>query len=124
LSRSDPLLPEFSPFMLDMLEVVDSPAELPKCVATWNEQESEAPARNYKNRTARFEKLDGPDLSRSTTVKGTTGLRWGAPPLAKWHMDGGEAWTTTTLEVVTVNSRSNQRKNKKNRKTRAKGWKV
>jgi hypothetical protein len=27
LSRLDPLLPEFPPFMLDKLEVVDSPAE-------------------------------------------------------------------------------------------------
>jgi hypothetical protein len=34
LSRSDPLLSEFPPFMLDVLEVVDSPAESPKCVAT------------------------------------------------------------------------------------------
>jgi hypothetical protein len=32
--RSDPLLLEFPSFMLDVLEVVDSPAELPKCVAT------------------------------------------------------------------------------------------
>jgi hypothetical protein len=43
LSRSDPLLPEFPPFMLDVLEVVDSPAESPKCVRTQNEQELEAP---------------------------------------------------------------------------------
>jgi hypothetical protein len=32
LSRSDPLLQEFPPFMLDVLEVVDSPVESPKCV--------------------------------------------------------------------------------------------
>jgi hypothetical protein len=32
LSRLDPLLPEFSPFMLDVLEVVDFSAESPKCV--------------------------------------------------------------------------------------------
>jgi hypothetical protein len=38
LLRSDPLLTEFPPFMLDVLKVVDSPAELPKCVHTWNEQ--------------------------------------------------------------------------------------
>jgi hypothetical protein len=31
---SDPLLPEFQPFMLDILEVVDSPAELAKYVST------------------------------------------------------------------------------------------
>jgi hypothetical protein len=30
LSRSDPLLSEFLPFKLDVLEVVDSPAESPK----------------------------------------------------------------------------------------------
>jgi hypothetical protein len=44
LSRSDPLVLEFPPFMLDMLEVVDSLAESLKCVYTQNEQESEAPA--------------------------------------------------------------------------------
>jgi hypothetical protein len=27
-------VPEFSPFMLDVLEVVNSPVESPKCVAT------------------------------------------------------------------------------------------
>jgi hypothetical protein len=32
------LWPEFSPFMLDMLEVVDSLSESPKCVASRNEQ--------------------------------------------------------------------------------------
>jgi hypothetical protein len=51
LSRSDPLLPEFPPFMLDMLEVVDYPVELPKCVYTQNEQESEALAQKRTNRT-------------------------------------------------------------------------
>jgi hypothetical protein len=35
LSRSDPLL-LFPPFMLDVLEVVDSAAELPMCVAAQN----------------------------------------------------------------------------------------
>jgi hypothetical protein len=34
LSRLDPLLLEFSLFMLDVLEVVDSPAESSKYVAT------------------------------------------------------------------------------------------
>jgi hypothetical protein len=34
LSRSDPLLPEFPPFMLYVLEVVNSPTELAKCVCT------------------------------------------------------------------------------------------
>jgi hypothetical protein len=30
-------LPEFSPFMLDVLEVVDSSSESPKYIRTWNE---------------------------------------------------------------------------------------
>jgi hypothetical protein len=34
LLGSDPLLLEFPPFMLDVFEVVNSPVELPKCVAT------------------------------------------------------------------------------------------
>jgi hypothetical protein len=43
-------LPEFPPFMFDVLEVVDSPAESPKCVATSNEQEPKATAQNCRNR--------------------------------------------------------------------------
>jgi hypothetical protein len=46
LFRSDLLLPEFPPFMLDVLEVVDSPAESPKCVCTQNEHEPKSPAQN------------------------------------------------------------------------------
>jgi hypothetical protein len=42
LSRLDPLLSEFPPFMIDVLEVVDSSAESPKCVATQIGQEPEA----------------------------------------------------------------------------------
>jgi hypothetical protein len=34
LLRSDLLWPEFPPFMLDVLEVVDSPVESSKCVRT------------------------------------------------------------------------------------------
>jgi hypothetical protein len=34
LSSSNPLLPEFPLFMLDVLEVVKSPVESPKCVHT------------------------------------------------------------------------------------------
>jgi hypothetical protein len=30
-------------------------------------------------------------LSGPTTVRSAVGLRWGAPPLAKRRMDGGEA---------------------------------
>jgi hypothetical protein len=44
LSRLDPLVSEFPFFMLDVREVVDSPAESPKCVGTQIEQEPEAPA--------------------------------------------------------------------------------
>jgi hypothetical protein len=54
LSRSDPLLPEFPPFMLDVLEVVNSLAESPKCVSTWNEQEPKARIRNCRNQTLQF----------------------------------------------------------------------
>jgi hypothetical protein len=78
LSRSDPLLPEFPPFMLDVLELVDSPAEWPKCVATQIGQEPEAPGQNYRNRTVRFGKPDGPILLILTTVRGATGTRRGS----------------------------------------------
>jgi hypothetical protein len=91
LSRSDPLLPEFPPFMLDVFEVVDSPAESPKCVRTRNEQRPEALARSYRNRTIWFGKLEGLILSGPMTVRDAIGLRRGAPPPAKQHLDGGEA---------------------------------
>jgi hypothetical protein len=55
LSRSDPLAPEFSPFMLDAHEVIDSPSESPKCVCTQNEQEAEALAQNRANRRVRWQ---------------------------------------------------------------------
>jgi hypothetical protein len=54
LSWSDRLWPEFPPFMLDVLEVVNYPAESPKCVDTQNEHEPEAPAQNSKNRIVQF----------------------------------------------------------------------
>jgi hypothetical protein len=91
LSRFDPLLPEFPPFMLDVLEVVDSSAESQKCVHTWNKQRPEAPAQSYRNWTIRLGKLEGPVLSGPTAIRGTTGLRRGAPPLAKRCLDSGEA---------------------------------
>jgi hypothetical protein len=47
------------------------------------------------------------------TVRGTTGLQRGAPPPAKQHLDGGEASTTITLEVVAAAKRSNRRKTKR-----------
>jgi hypothetical protein len=37
LSGLDPLLPEFPPFMIDVLEVVNSPADSPKYVRIENE---------------------------------------------------------------------------------------
>jgi hypothetical protein len=75
LLRLDPLWPEFPPFMLEVLEEVDFPAELPKCVATRNEQRPEAPAQNSRNQTVRFQELDGPVLSGPTAIRGTTRLR-------------------------------------------------
>jgi hypothetical protein len=48
LSRSDLLLSGFPLYMLDVFEVVNSPAESPKCVATRNEQEPKASAQNRK----------------------------------------------------------------------------
>jgi hypothetical protein len=60
LLRSDPLLPEFPPFMFDVLEVVYSSAESPKCVRTRNKQRPEAPARSCKNWTIRLGKPEGP----------------------------------------------------------------
>jgi hypothetical protein len=37
------------------------------------------------------ETLDGPVLSGPMAVRGTVGLRRGAPPLAKRHLDGEDA---------------------------------
>jgi hypothetical protein len=74
LSRSDPLVPEFPFYMVDMREVVDSPAESSKCVSTQIEQESEAPARN-RNQTVRFLKLDPQVLLGPMTVRSTTKLQ-------------------------------------------------
>jgi hypothetical protein len=72
---SDPLLPKFSPFMLDVLEVVNSPVESPKCVRTQNEHELKALAQNCKNRTVQFGKPDVLVLSEPTSVWYTAGLR-------------------------------------------------
>jgi hypothetical protein len=47
LSWSDPLVLKFPPFMLDVREVVDSPAESSKCVAT---QIREVPEAMFKTR--------------------------------------------------------------------------
>jgi hypothetical protein len=77
--------------MLDVIEVVDSPAESLKYVHTRNEQRLEASARRRKNRTIQFGKSKGPILSGLMTVMGVVGLGRGAPPPAKWHLDNGEA---------------------------------
>jgi hypothetical protein len=62
--------------MLDVLEVVNSPVESPKCVDERNEQEPKAPTQNSRNRTIRH--CSGP-----TAVRGAAGLRRIAPPPAK-----------------------------------------
>jgi hypothetical protein len=91
LSRSDPLVPQFPPFMLNVCEVVNSPAESPECVCTQIRQESEAPVQNKRNRTIQFQKSDPSVLSRPTAVEGAIGLRRGAPPSTKRRLNGGEA---------------------------------
>jgi hypothetical protein len=55
----------------------------------------------------RFGKLNCSVLSRPAAVRGATGLRRGAPPPIKRHLDGGEAWIITILEVVAAAKRSN-----------------
>jgi hypothetical protein len=75
LSRSNPLRPESPPFVLDVLEVVDSPAESQKCVATRIKHEPEAPAQNSINQTVRFLESDSPVLSGPMAVRGTVGLQ-------------------------------------------------
>jgi hypothetical protein len=64
--------------MLHVLEVVDSPAELPKCVRTQNEQELKALAQKKKNQIVWFGKPDGPVLSILTAVRGTAGTQRGS----------------------------------------------
>jgi hypothetical protein len=74
LSRLDLLWLEVPPFMLDVLEVIDSPAESPKFVAIQNELRPDAPARNSRTRTIQFQEPDGSVLSGLTAVKGVVGL--------------------------------------------------
>jgi hypothetical protein len=50
LSRSNQLMPELLFFMLEVREVVDSPAESLKCVGTRIKQEPEVPVRSSRNR--------------------------------------------------------------------------
>jgi hypothetical protein len=63
LSRLNPLMSESPFFMLEVCEVVNSSAELSKCVSTRIEQVLEAPVQNNINQTLRFDKLDGSALS-------------------------------------------------------------
>jgi hypothetical protein len=89
LSRSDPLVPKFPPFMLGVLEVVNSSTESLKCVCTRNEQESEALAQNRTNRIQRFGKPEGPVLSVPTVVRGTVGFGENVLLPFKWHLTRG-----------------------------------
>jgi hypothetical protein len=99
LSRSDMLWLEFPPFMLDMLEVVDSQAKSLKYVRTQNEQKPKATAQNRANRMVQFGKLDYPVPSASAAVKGTVGSTEGILLLVKWR------WTRKESKIHD-NSRS------------------
>jgi hypothetical protein len=61
--------------MLDVLEVVNSSVESPKCVATQIEHELEAPAQNSKKQIVQFLESDSPILSGPMAVRGTAGLQ-------------------------------------------------
>jgi hypothetical protein len=66
--RSDPLWSVFPPFMLDVLEVVDSPAESQKMCCHMNRTGAESPCSKQEN-------PDGPVLSIPTVVRGAAGTR-------------------------------------------------
>jgi hypothetical protein len=85
--------------MLDVLEVVDSPAELPKCVCTQNEQEPGAPTRNRANWTVWFGKSDDLVSSVPAAVRGTIGSSEGVLLQAKWRLIRGS-------DKINNNSRS------------------
>jgi hypothetical protein len=61
--------------MLDVLEVVNSPAELPKYIRTRIRQESKAPVQNRENQTLRFDKPDYLVLSIPIAVRGAIGTQ-------------------------------------------------
>jgi hypothetical protein len=86
LSRSDPLVPNFSPFMLDVREVVDSSAKSLKYVCTRNEQEPETPAQNRANQIVRFDKPFDPVSPVSETVRSTVAFGEGVLLPAKWRL--------------------------------------
>jgi hypothetical protein len=83
LLRLDPLVPELPPFKFEMRVVVDSLAELPKCVCTQNKQEPEAPTRNRENQILRFGKSEGLVSSGPAAVRGTSGSDEGILILVK-----------------------------------------
>jgi hypothetical protein len=85
------LVLEFSPFMLDVHEVVDSPAESAKFVYTQNEQEPEALARNLANQILQFGKLVDPVSLGLVAVRGTVGFSEGVLLPAKWRLTKGGA---------------------------------
>jgi hypothetical protein len=92
-------------------------------VRTWNQQEPEALAWNYRNKTVPFGKLDGPVLSGPTAVRGAAELRWGAPPSVKWHLDRErhkphQLWRLWWRLVDLI------KKDEKNRKLGQKVWQV
>jgi hypothetical protein len=113
LSRSDPLWLEFPPFMLDVLEVVDSPAESPKYVTTWIERESEAPAQNSRNRIIQFLEPDSPVLSGPTAVRGTTGLQRGSLSSGQAMSGQWRRLNRNNQGIKAASSRSNRRKEEK-----------
>jgi hypothetical protein len=76
--------------MHDVLEVVDSLAESPKCVHTQNEQEPEAPARSWANQMVWFGKLDCLVSSAPVAVRGTVSSGEGILFPAKWHLTRGK----------------------------------
>jgi hypothetical protein len=75
--------------MQDILEVVDSLVESPKCVRTQNEQELKALAGNRANRIVRSGKSNSPISSALTAVRGTIGSSKGILLQAKWNLTRG-----------------------------------
>jgi hypothetical protein len=53
-----------------MVEVVDSPTELPKCIGTQIKQRAGSSCSKEESRTIRFGKPEGPILSRLAAVRG------------------------------------------------------
>jgi hypothetical protein len=88
LSRLDPLWPEFPSFILDVLEVVDSPTESPKICCHTNQTGAGSSCSIWENQTVRFGKSDGLILLISTAVRALSTLNEEATPPAKRRLDG------------------------------------